>query len=927
MMKENKERPPIRFFYACTTGVRPDLTKIGITNDAARRREQHELQFGVAPSAWWEKDCQGVIDARLVETLIRQKGWTIIRGELQPELKVDPNWSAQALNSPTEYTAKTMEEVRGFVEGCLLSPSSVIPEIHRLKKVNQKLWREKRESRDPAYRQRRLSGARKRVREWNADPANRERTRRRKEEAARRRKAERMASDPEYRRKVEEQERWKREYPNLEERKRARADFRKRERMANDPEYRRKVEENERWKREYPDPEERKRARKRARRPQEHQRQRERMANDSEYRERMNAPKRKYMREHTRRLRQRKLPEEFAEAAEGLVAKYLELISPDWAARPQIGEAVYQDYLKIGGSECGFPEERNRKVIEGVLIKLVESGKIMKRGRMWRLRTAGVYFGLGVRFGWVVARPLIEEYLQEPGVGKVMRPVIMKTVFARHLERGGIPGAEPMSAVKKALNDLKADSRIKNPATGCYCWPTAEHPGEYHFAELPFGTSAARPLIEEYLQEPGVGKAMRPVIVKTVLARHLERGGIPGAEPTSAVKKALNDLKADGRIKNPATGCYCWPTAEHPGEYHFAELPFGTSAARPLIEEYLQEPGVGKAMRPVIVKTVLARHLERGGIPGAEPTSAVKKALNDLKADGRIKNPATGCYCWPTAEHPGEHRLDSTVGQEDLDYAGIGLPPTAGLILPLIEKFMKDKLSSSPLGWTERPEIVEVVYKQHLAMGGEACHAGLPTGAVKSALRTLKAEGKIALHNAGCRSKVRWAGVPEIAGTNNHTDALAPAKGLYIPPAAGDIHSSGWNGESASDESKAEKPDRLEFGDPQAKGTVYAFYNPAEREMYRQRHSGTEDYPLKIGKTDTPDWEKRLERQSQTLLMKPEVVLVYRTDTPGEWEALLHKALKLQGRHMKPESGGGTEWFRTNPEHVKRIIDRNQPEA
>ena len=117
----------------------------------------------------------------------------------------------------------------------------------------------------------------------------------------------------------------------------------------------------------------------------------------------------------------------------------------------------------------------------------------------------------------------------------------------------------------------------------------------------------------------------------------------------------------------------------------------------------------------------------------------------------------------------------------------------------------------------------------------------------------------------------------------------------------------------------------LIFGE--GNGAIYAFHNRLDREDHFRRNPADSDYPIKIGKTNSRDWQQRINQQKGTQRENPVVDLVYHTSKSKEWESLLHIALEIEGKHLPSPGAGGVEWFLTNPQHIKTIIDRNQPEA
>ena len=63
--------------------------------------------------------------------------------------------------------------------------------------------------------------------------------------------------------------------------------------------------------------------------------------------------------------------------------------------------------------------------------------------------------------------------------------------------------------------------------------------------------------------------------------------------------------------------------------------------------------------------------------------------------------------------------------------------------------------------------------------------------------------------------------------------------------------------------------------------------------------------------------EKRVGTQGTGNPEKPAIALEFKTDHPRELESALHAILKFRGRHVT--EAGGKEWFKTNPDEVKRI--------
>ena len=98
---------------------------------------------------------------------------------------------------------------------------------------------------------------------------------------------------------------------------------------------------------------------------------------------------------------------------------------------------------------------------------------------------------------------------------------------------------------------------------------------------------------------------------------------------------------------------------------------------------------------------------------------------------------------------------------------------------------------------------------------------------------------------------------------------------------------------------------------------VYAYYYPGYRK------NGEVDFPIKIGRSI--EYRERIDTQTRATGMpeEPEVAVVWRTNKPEAAEKLLHGLLKFRGKHKS--DAPGTEWFRTSPGEIRKIIECIQP--
>ena len=178
--------------------------------------------------------------------------------------------------------------------------------------------------------------------------------------------------------------------------------------------------------------------------------------------------------------------------------------------------------------------------------------------------------------------------------------------------------------------------------------------------------------------------------------------------------------------------------------------------------------------------------------------------------------------------------------------------------VPLKQQVAELIISTECSGPMEKQDIIEKVSEVHKNLGGKETPTPKVAGAVAGSLKKLVQQGK----------------------------AINPFVGTYIFPCE-------------------------EEG---GKDTVYLFYYPAYRKLAEK--DSEEFWECKIGMT-VDNVEKRVGTQVTGNPEKATIAAEFETDHPSELEAALHAILKLRGRHVI--EGGGIEWFKTNPEEVKRI--------
>lgn len=199
-------------------------------------------------------------------------------------------------------------------------------------------------------------------------------------------------------------------------------------------------------------------------------------------------------------------------------------------------------------------------------------------------------------------------------------------------------------------------------------------------------------------------------------------------------------------------------------------------------------------------------------------------------------------------------------------YPFAGLPLTPGVFSNLALEVVE------PGSIVERSKLAELVSREHESRGGLPSRAA-PVAVAKKALRELQIS-----------EKVERAGVPGFWRFGLH--------------------------------GRLEDAERtVEIGT----GTqaVYVYYFPAYRELAMRR--GETSWPMKIGRTNGPSQVRINEQCGTAMPERPIMGLVYRTDQASTGERLLHSTLTTRGRKM--DDAPGKEWFLTNLDEVREILD------
>ena len=75
---------------------------------------------------------------------------------------------------------------------------------------------------------------------------------------------------------------------------------------------------------------------------------------------------------------------------------------------------------------------------------------------------------------------------------------------------------------------------------------------------------------------------------------------------------------------------------------------------------------------------------------------------------------------------------------------------------------------------------------------------------------------------------------------------------------------------------------------------------------------------VKIGKSDKPTQDRVAQQIREGAPGTRGCGLMYYTDDPSKYELILHRLLEASGRRV--EGQGGSEWFRSSPDEVARLI-------
>ena len=230
---------------------------------------------------------------------------------------------------------------------------------------------------------------------------------------------------------------------------------------------------------------------------------------------------------------------------------------------------------------------------------------------------------------------------------------------------------------------------------------------------------------------------------------------------------------------------------------------------------------------------------------------------------------------------------ESETSEHKYKYKGLPLMPS--MIGELVIEYYQGQI-------IERNKIISEIPTLHKNLGGEESRGSNITSSVKRALNVLKENGK-----ASNPAKGMWQigeGKTDSPIENKSDDAkiinsqVTKTSSVQQPKIVCDI----------------------DFGE--GSSAIYFYYYDTYRSTPEAIKSGI--WPCKIGRSDRDPMQRVLDQSSTALPEAPHISFIMRTSDPSSWENAIHSILKIRSRTV--ENSPGTEWFKTNPSEVLKII-------
>lgn len=199
---------------------------------------------------------------------------------------------------------------------------------------------------------------------------------------------------------------------------------------------------------------------------------------------------------------------------------------------------------------------------------------------------------------------------------------------------------------------------------------------------------------------------------------------------------------------------------------------------------------------------------------------------------------------------------------------------------------------ATPGVWFSKADVEQRVVEKHRNNGGIL--SGNTSEAVRKGLQRPAKEGKLR-HN-GLRSRASQYIVSAKVEPNRLPTSKVPTGSAMPKP----------------DEADLPTGDRVAGSPESGHGYIYVICETTHEPRQHTRM-------VKVGRSD------RLTNQRVSQLVNAGAPgtrrcgLIYYTEEPAEYEAVLHRLLKAKGRHI--EGKGGTEWFWSSPREVERLLN------
>ena len=191
--------------------------------------------------------------------------------------------------------------------------------------------------------------------------------------------------------------------------------------------------------------------------------------------------------------------------------------------------------------------------------------------------------------------------------------------------------------------------------------------------------------------------------------------------------------------------------------------------------------------------------------------------------------------------------------------------------------------------WFGRRDIIPKVVDEHRRQGGSVTDSY--ESAVKKALQTLRQQEKIEFN--GQRNVAAQYRIP-----SEYSESSDPIDPPTAPEAI--VH----------EESSATTADETVGSSHEGHGYIYV--------ICQMDRSGALDGMVKIGMSGTPNNQRALQQVRDGAPGTRRIGLMYYTKESSAYEKVLHLLLTASGRRIT--GAGGSEWFRSSPNEVKRLI-------